>query len=59
VTRARLLDTGLPAPFERDPNASLERRGVHAAVSPAGEPTEVTVFDPDDAELDGPAPDDE
>ncbi len=31
VTRARLLGTGLPAPFERDPRTSLERRGVHAA----------------------------
>ena len=34
VTRARLLDTGLPAPFERDPRTSLERRGVHAAGDP-------------------------
>ena len=30
VTRARLLGTGLPAPFERDPRSSSERRGVHA-----------------------------
>ena len=34
VTRARLLGTGLPAPFERDPRTALERRGVHAAVDP-------------------------
>jgi len=27
VTRARLLHAGLPAPFERDPMTSLERRG--------------------------------
>ena len=32
VTRARLLGTGLPAPFERDPRSSSERRGVHGAV---------------------------
>ena len=31
VTRARLLGTGLPAPFERDPGTAPERRGVHAA----------------------------
>jgi DNA polymerase-4 len=32
VTRARLLGTGLPAPFERDPRNPLDRRarGVHA-----------------------------
>jgi DNA polymerase-4 len=32
VTRARLIGTGLPAPFERDPGTAVERRGVHAAV---------------------------
>jgi DNA polymerase IV len=32
VTRARLLGTGLPAPFERDPRSSSGQRGVHAAV---------------------------
>jgi DNA polymerase-4 len=31
VTRARLLRTGLPAPFERDPGTAPERRGVHAS----------------------------
>jgi len=31
VTRARLLRTGLPAPFERDPGTAAERRGDHAA----------------------------
>jgi DNA polymerase IV len=31
VTRARLLGTRLPAPFERDMGTSVERRGVHAA----------------------------
>jgi DNA polymerase-4 len=28
VTRARLVGAGLPAPFERDPRASAERRGL-------------------------------
>jgi len=31
VTRARLLGTGLPAPFERDMGSAVESRGVHAA----------------------------
>ncbi len=31
VTRARLLRTGLPAPFERDQGTAAERRGEHAA----------------------------
>jgi DNA polymerase-4 len=31
VTRARLLRTGLPAPFERDVGTAAERRGEHAA----------------------------
>jgi DNA polymerase-4 len=31
VTRARLLRTGLPAPFERDAGTAAERRGEHAA----------------------------
>jgi DNA polymerase-4 len=31
VTRARLVGTRLPAPFERDPGTAPERRGVHAA----------------------------
>jgi DNA polymerase-4 len=31
VTRARLLRTGVPAPFERDFGTSAERRGEHAA----------------------------
>ena len=30
ITRARLLKTGLPAPFERDLGTSVERRGEHA-----------------------------
>ncbi len=30
ITRARLLRTGLPAPFERDLGTAVERRGVHA-----------------------------
>ena len=30
ITRARLLRTGLPAPFERDLGTAVERRGEHA-----------------------------
>jgi hypothetical protein len=30
ITRARLLRTGIPAPFERDPGTAVERRGEHA-----------------------------
>jgi DNA polymerase-4 len=30
ITRARLLRTGLPAPFERDLGTPVERRGAHA-----------------------------
>jgi DNA polymerase-4 len=30
ITRARLLKTGLPAPFERDLGTAVERRGEHA-----------------------------
>jgi hypothetical protein len=41
VTRARLLGTGLPAPFERDPRSSSERRGVHG--EPAGRPKPASV----------------
>jgi DNA polymerase-4 len=31
ITRARLIGTALPTPFERDPGTAAERRGVHAA----------------------------
>jgi DNA polymerase-4 len=52
VTRARLLGTGLPAPFERDPRTSLERRGVHATVDPIAAPPVVEGEpDPDVDEL--------
>jgi DNA polymerase-4 len=30
ITRARLLRTGIPAPFERDLGTAVERRGEHA-----------------------------
>jgi DNA polymerase-4 len=30
VTRARLLRTGIPAPFERDLGTAVEQRGIHA-----------------------------
>jgi DNA polymerase-4 len=35
ITRARLLRTGLPAPFERDLGTPVERRGQHAEGLPA------------------------
>ena len=34
VTRARLLGTGLPAPFERDPRNPLDRRARGVPVDP-------------------------
>jgi DNA polymerase-4 len=34
VTRARLIGTGLPAPFERDMGSAVEHRGVHAEDAP-------------------------
>ncbi|MEO8463107.1 MAG: DNA polymerase IV [Chloroflexota bacterium] len=61
VTRARLLRTGLPAPFERDPGTATERRGEHAADlersgrkrRPGAEPAEPPMPDPDiDHDLD-------
>jgi hypothetical protein len=45
VVRARLLDRGLPAPFERDPSSPLARRGVDES---SDEPERVVnVPDPD------------
>ena len=43
VTRARLLGTGLPAPFERDPRNPLDRRARGMPADPdaaADEPSE-------------------
>jgi DNA polymerase-4 len=34
VTRARLIGTGLPAPFEHDPMKPVEARGIHVADAP-------------------------
>jgi DNA polymerase IV len=34
VTRARLLRTGIPAPFERDLGTAVEQRGEHAQAEP-------------------------
>jgi DNA polymerase IV len=34
VTRARLIGTGLPAPFERDMGSAVEHRGLHAEDAP-------------------------
>ncbi|NJD27561.1 MAG: DNA polymerase IV [Chloroflexi bacterium] len=36
ITRARLLRTGLPTPFERDLGTAVERRGQHAEDLPEG-----------------------
>ncbi|HEU5205768.1 MAG TPA: hypothetical protein VFU17_15860, partial [Candidatus Limnocylindrales bacterium] len=47
VTRARLLGTGLPAPFERDPRSSSERRGVHGAPDSSGSPAAAPPPPPD------------
>jgi DNA polymerase IV len=37
VTRARLIGTNLPAPFERDHGTPTERRGIHAADARRGQ----------------------
>ena len=37
VTRARLIDAGLPAPFERDPRNPLDRRARGARADPSGQ----------------------
>ena len=39
VTRARLLGTGLPAPFERDPRNPLDRRARGVPVDADERPT--------------------
>jgi DNA polymerase IV len=36
VTRARLIRTGIPAPFERDLGTPVEQRGLHAADASGG-----------------------
>jgi DNA polymerase-4 len=52
VTRARLLRTGLPAPFERDPMTPVDRRSL--AVPGADEMTAPIRTDDDDLVNDGP-----
>ena len=61
MTRARLLGTGLPAPFERDPRSSSERRGVHGAIegerptrAPPSEDAEAPDPDVDEVPADDP-----
>jgi DNA polymerase-4 len=55
VTRARLIRTGLPAPFERDLGTAVERRGEHAEGERGGgrrrraTAAEPAATDPDDA----------
>jgi DNA polymerase-4 len=54
VTRARLLGTGLPAPFERDPRNPLDRRarGVPSDADPAAETPDPDRDSQGDTELD-------
>lgn len=57
VTRARLIGTSLPTPFERDPLTAPERRGAHAAESEAAaaQPLQpVSDSQPDTDDLDDP-----
>jgi DNA polymerase-4 len=57
VTRARLIGTGIPAPFERDFGTAVERRGRHAVPAETAERqvsdnvavTDVDDIPPDDA----------
>jgi DNA polymerase IV len=48
IVRARLLDRGLPAPFERDPSSPLARRGVDETLD---EPERVTFERDADADI--------
>jgi DNA polymerase-4 len=53
VTRARLIGTGLPAPFERDPRNPLDRRARGAPVAPADAAAATSPRDSqDDTEID-------
>jgi len=53
VTRARLVGTGLPAPFERDPRNPLDRRARGVPVDPVDDEAEPTARDSlGDAEID-------
>jgi DNA polymerase-4 len=55
VTRARLIGTGIPAPFERDFGTAVERRGRHAApaeIADRQDSDNVAVTDVDDIPLD-------
>jgi hypothetical protein len=71
VTRARLIGTRLPAPFERDHGTAAERRGAHAAdaqarergrpIRPITDARDAAPSDRDsqpDIDVDEPAPDD-
>ena len=51
VVRARLLDKGLPAPFERDPSSPLARRGVDESFD---RPEPVTREREPESDADGP-----
>jgi DNA polymerase-4 len=67
VTRARLIGSRLPAPFERDHGTAAERRGIHAADATRGReraPRDGSAAPPadrdsqPDTDVDEPAPDD-
>jgi nucleotidyltransferase/DNA polymerase involved in DNA repair len=63
VTRARLIGTGLPAPFERDMGSAVEHRGAHAADVPPARRRALGTADEGrdnrgDTELDDTPPDD-
>jgi DNA polymerase-4 len=52
VTRARLLGTGLPAPFERDPRNPLDRRARGARTDDGATPREAPRDTQGDTEID-------
>ena len=53
ITRARLVGSRLPAPFERDPMTAVEARGTHAAApGDAADPPLEPAQPGDDTEID-------
>ena len=58
VTRARLIKTGLPAPFERDPGTAVEHRGVYASAPEIPDPAADGRDSLDDTDVDEIPPDD-
>ncbi len=58
VTRARLIGTGIPAPFERDPMTPAERRSPDPTGRPGASGRSPTGSGPRDTQADMEAPDD-